>query len=535
MKILAEVKKQNVEIIKGSDALVRALIENGVEAVFGYPGTPILSVYDSLSKSDKIRQFISRHEQGAVHSAEGYARVSGNCGVVLVTSGPGFTNTITGISNATSDGTPLVVITALSENIGKNEFQDIDVASIAKNCSKKIFIISKPEDISKTISQAIHEAEALPKGAVVVGITKSILESESLQKTYKKRHEIKVEAPHSCILKAIDLLKNANRPLIIVGGGCKDSEQDIKELLQLTNIPVCHTLMGKGIVDSVSAGMIGANGNSELNNIIKDSDVVLALGTRFTDRTTNYEKEFLPSTKIINVNIESNKSQNIKVDKEIIGEVKIVLQHIIGVIKSKKILFDIKYEWISGVNKKSKINYFDDRELSMQNVVRTLYSHAKIYNPIIATDIGEHQIEVVKQFKAGTGKDFLTSGGLGSMGFGLPAAIGAYIAKPNALILNITGDGSFQMNMQELGTCAQYNIPVKIFIINNSSLGMIKTQQGINGYAQNGSNLLNPDFAKIAQSYGIAGYRITSMTDLETKMNEIFQYKKPILLDIILK
>lgn len=523
--------KENIsQQLNGAEILVNALMNNGVNTVFGYPGAPILGLYEALSKTTEIKHILNRHEQASLHSAEGYARVSGKCGVVITTSGPGFTNTITGLMNANTDGTPIVVICAQTENIDKNEFQSVDVHTIAKACTKKVFSITKPDEIEKTISQAITDAMRLPSGAIVVSVTKSVLNSVSEQKAYRQRHEIKVEAPHSCVLRAIDSLKNAKRPLIIVGGGCAGSENEIREFVTLTGLPVVNTLMGKGIIDDSTLGLIGSNGNEKLNDIINKSDVVLALGVRFTERTTNYKQNFLKNSKIISINLHSNKSSNVRIDKEIIGEMQVVLQQIIGVIKVKNILFDLKYDWLETIN--SAVDEHIKDTYSVEAVLNKINNYTKKYNPIITTDVGEHQILASKIFKTTYAKYFLTAGGYGTMGYGLPASIGAIIAKPNALVMNITGDGSFQMNMQELGTCAQYELPIKIIIINNSALGMIKSGQKEKHYAEYQSDLLNPDFVKIANSYGIIGFNVSSMTDLDTALLQMFKYKKPVLLNI---
>ena len=532
MDTLEKTKNREISIQQhtGAGVLVETLIENGVDTVFGYPGTPILSIYDELSKTDRIKHILSRHEQGAVHSAEGYARVSGKCGVVLATSGPGFTNTITGIVNANTDGTPLVVITAQSESVGKNGFQDIDVNNIIQTCSKKVFILDKPDEVAYTINMAMNEALKLPSGVVVVGVTKSVLESQSEQKTYRKRHEIKVEAPHSCVLRALGMLKNANKPLIIAGGGCFGSENEVREFQRLTHIPVVNTLMAKGVADDVSLGLIGFNGVDYLNEMINDSDVVIALGTRFSERTTGYKEKFLQNSKIISINIYQNMSANVSIEEEILGELKVVLQQMIGVIKAKNILFDIKYDWIEQLSQNDISSVTED--FTTENVLKVIYEYTKKYNPVIATDVGEHQIYANKVFKVSSTANFLTSGGFGAMGYGLPSAIGAYIAKPNSLVMNISGDGSFQMNLQELGVCAEYNIPLKMMIINNSSLEMIKHQQENNNYSVYQSSLINPDFVKLASAYGILGYTITNMSELKTALKEIFTYKKAVLLDI---
>lgn len=520
--------------ILGADYFTEVLESLNADTIFGYPGASVVPLYEALSKS-KIKHVLFRHEQGAVHAAEGYARTKNKCGIVLTTSGPGFTNTITGISNAYLDKTPIVVISGIAEKSGQNDFQDIDIKSMVKNCSKGCFIIEKNEDIEKIIKTAFHKANKVPKGPVVIGVKKSVLENIITEKTeFKLPHEIKVEAPHSCILKSLDMLKNARRPLVIVGGGCRDAENELKEFVNLTHIPVVNTLMASGIADHLSFGLVGTNGNKDLNNSINRADVVLALGTRFSSRFTNLSANFLKNSKIINVNIENNKSDNVIPEREIIGEMNIVLQHMIGVIKSKNMLFNIQYEWIESLSSREEIDN-DNRNLTTEYVINEFQKYTKKYLPIITTDVGNHQIDAIKYFKTDSSKKFLTPGGFGTMGYGLPAAIGAQIAKPDSLVMNITSDGSFQMNMQELGTCAEYNLPIKIVLINNSALGMIKDLQ-IKLYKKSfQSDMLNPNFVKIANAYGILAYSVKTKQDLHNALKEIFKYKKTVLLDIHVK
>ena len=524
--------EETTNTISGANFLVELLRESGVDTIFGYPGSPILPLYEELAKTD-IKHILSRHELGAVHSAEGYAKIKNKPGVVLVTSGPGFSNTLTGIMNAYADSTPLVVIAGQVENHGVNEFQDVDIASVAKTFTKRIYQINKTSEIESSIKKAFIMANKVPKAPVIVTLKKSVLTSAVTEKSpYRIKKDIRVEAPHSCVLKAIETLKNAKTPLIIAGGGCKNYEKDLIEFAQLSHIPIVTTLMGTGIASNLSIGMIGINGNEHLNKSIENADVVLSLGVRFTNRTTMNKNVFLPNSKIININIKQNKSDNVSIHQEIIGDLDVILQQFIGTIKAKNILFDIKYNWVENLISTDKKEVINSDKFSQENILKEIYEYTKKFNPIITTDIGEHQIGVATTFKTNFASNFIISGGFGSMGFGLPAGIGAYIAKPNSLVMNITGDGSFQMNMQELGTVAEYNIPLKIFIMNNSSLGMIKTQQKKSQYKTYQSDLINPDFAKIAQSYGILGYTITNMKDLRTALKEIFTYKKAVILDI---
>lgn len=524
--------KKTTNTTTGAAFLIQLLKEQGTDTIFGYPGAPILPIYDSLINDNQIKHVLCRHEQGAVHAAEGYAKVKDKCGIVLVTSGPGFSNTLTGIMNAYTDGTPLVIICGQTETIGHNEFQEANISEITRTFTKATIEIENASDIEKSIKTAFSIANKIPKAPVVVSVKKSILKEEiENNQTYRIKKEIKVAAPHSCILKTIDILKNSKKPLIIAGGGCNNAENELIELAHLTHIPIVSTLMAKGRVDDVSLGMIGLSGDKELNDSIENADTVLVLGSRLTTRTTKNKEIFLPKSKIININIEHNKSNNVKPAKEIIGEIDIILQQIIGVIKSKNITFDIKYDWIEQLSR-TENNTSKKQELTGEDVLTEIYNYTKKYNPIITTDVGMHQIMAAKIFKTTSSKKFLTAGGFGTMGFGLPASIGAYFGMPDSLILNITGDGSFQMNMQELGTISQYNIPIKIFIMNNSSLGMIKKLQEKKYSKPFQSDLINPDFTKIAESYGIKGYKITNINDLKNTLPEIFKYKKAVLLDI---
>lgn len=525
----------NIQQQSGADIIINTLMKKGVDLVFGYPGSPILPIYEALSNNSNIKHYLSRHEQGAIHAAEGYARVKGKCGIVLVTSGPGVTNTITGILNAYSDRTPLVVICAQSENSEKNEFQDVDVTKVLSGYTKKTYFVKETKDLGKTLLLAINDANKVPQGPVVLAVTKSALENKVQTEIYKERKEIKVEAPHSCVLRMLDKLQNAKRPLIIVGGGCSGAEDEVREFVNLTHAPVVNTLMATGVVGDLSFGLIGNNGIENLNSKIQSADVVIALGCRFSDRTTCYMDEFLHKSKIININIEQNSSKNIVMDEEILGELVIVLQQIIGTIKSKNIIFDTHYEWIDSLIMPQREDDLDSDCMSEQNVLRVISEYTKKYNPIITTDVGNHQIAASKIFKPKSSNHFVTSGGFGTMGFGLPAAVGASVARPDATVLCISGDGSFQMNIQELGMCAQYNLPVKIFIMNNSALGMIKNQQLEKGYNLYQSGMLNPDFVQIASSYGIRGYSVNSMAELKEALAQIFVYKKPVLLDIKVK
>lgn len=530
------------ELTTGAKLIVDFLISEGVDYIFGYPGAAVLPLYDELSKSS-IKHILTRHEQASVHAADGYARVSKKVGVVLVTSGPGATNTITGILNAYADRTPLVVIAGQCEELGCNNFQEADMSSIASTCSKKTFYINYEKDIYSTMQQAFSIATTAPLGPVVVSITRSLLAKsfEHLPIVKNFVPQFSVGAKQSEIINIINTLKNAKKPSILVGGGSYESVSLIRDFVHLSNFPVIHTLMGKGIVEDLSLGMVGINGSNFANSIIEDSDVVLVLGAKLDSRVTGVTNRYLPSAKILNINLEPNSSKNIVAYQEIIGDLKIILQQIIENVKTNNISFNLKYDWIDKIDSlkqmyKQENHSFvssDVNGLVTEKVLNIIHNHTKKYNPIVTTDVGQHQILASKIFESKTPYNFVTSGGLGAMGFGFPAAIGAFLAKPNSLILNITGDGSFQMNMQELGTCLEYKIPVKIIVMNNSSLGLVKQAQAryySNRFYQ--SDMINPDFVQIAQAYGIRGVSINSSEELEKALDKYISADFPVLFDI---
>lgn len=537
------VSKTKINIINGAKLIVDFLVSEGVDKIFGYPGAVVLPIYDELSKSNKIKHYLCRHEQAAVHMAEGYARVSNKIGVVLVTSGPGATNTVTGILNAYSDKTPLVVIAGQCEEIGCNQFQEADMIKITSSCTKKNYVISKTENILTVLKEAFKIAQTAPKGPVLISIPKSFLlqkiEINPIEKNFIPN--LKVETSQSNIIRLVDSMKISEKPTILVGGGAYASSTLIRELAHTCNFPVLHTLMGKGIVDDLSLGMVGVNGSNLANSILEESDLLLVLGSRLDSRITGKSDNFLPHTKIINLNIEPNTSLNVNISQEINGDLNILLQQLLGNIKSNNIMFNIKFDWLDKIDALKKmysnenLSYIssDDDRLITENVLSIIHDYTQKYNPIITTDVGQHQILTSKIFKSKTPYNFLTSGGLGAMGFGFPAAIGAYLAKPDSLILNITGDGSFQMNMQELGTCLEYKIPVKILIMNNASLGLVKQAQGrYYGARYYQSDMINPDFVQIASAYNIKGVTIRTVEELKQALDKYITINQPVIFDI---
>ena len=515
-----------------ASALVEVLQELGVDNIFGYPGASVISVYDALSHTKNIRHVLVRHEQAAVHAAEGYARVSGKTGVVLVTSGPGFTNTITGIANAYADSTPLVVLAGdvpASNNKGKI-FQKVDIQSMTKTCAKKTFILSAKDDIKQVIKEAFEVANSGGKGPVVVALPRNILESKYSSKITKEIHKKKkLPIKDSDLDKVIKLMINAKSPLILVGGGAVSGATNIKKLVLKTKIPVISTLMGIGTFPSSDKnylGMIGINGSYLANAALNNADFVLALGVSFSDRSTCKKIDFGRKAKIVSVNLKQIYSN---FELEIPSDVNLFLEGLLFKINSIP-----KYDdWHNKIRLIREDNFESNSvSLNSSTVLKTIYEYTKEYEPIVITDVGQHQMVTAQFFNFNKPKKFITSGGLGTMGFGLPAAIGAQLAKPNSLVINITGDGSFQMNLQELATCREHNIPVKIVIMNNGYLGMVRQMQEkiYNNLYQ--VKMTNPDFTKISEAYDLYAIKVRKPEELVPAIQRIISYKGTALLDI---
>ncbi len=508
--------------------LVNTLENLGVESIFGYPGAAVLSIYNELSHS-KIKHYLVRHEQAAVHAAEGYARVSGKPGVVLVTSGPGFTNTITGIANAYADSTPLVVLAGdvtPQKNKGK-VFQKVDIISMTKTCSKKNYLLTSDDDIKQVIEEAFTVAKE-EKGPVVIALPRNVLESVYSPSFNLTKSKVKLpDLSKDELAKIADLLSNANQPLILLGGGALDSVDDIKTFVLRTQIPVVSTLMGIGAypsADNLYLGMIGINGNYPANTAVAACDFILALGVSFSDRSTCKNADFAPNAKIVNINLE-HIPENFA--SEVITDSAVFLREFMNYLPELK-----DYSgWYD------KINLFREENknsLCAQSakVLETIYEYTKDYEPVVVTDVGQHQMLTAQYFNFNKPKKFITSGGLGTMGFGLPASIGAYLANPGSLVLNITGDGSFQMNLQELATCREHNIPVKIIIMNNSYLGMVRQLQEkiYNNMYQ--VEMINPDFTKIAEAYDLYAVRVRAENELIPALEKAISHQGTAIVDI---
>lgn len=515
--------------------LVETLIRLGVDSIFGYPGASVLSIYNELSKTEKITHYLARHEQAAIHAAEGYARTSGKTGVVLVTSGPGFTNTLTGIINAYTDSTPLVILAGdvqKSTKTGKT-FQCVDIESLTKSCSKKTYILKEKDDIKQVLEEAFYEANSGVKGPVIIALPRNIIESKYTKKFFHtnkketKKTDFKFE-------KFTELINKSENPIVLIGGGCVNSSKEIQNFVSKLDCPVVSTLMGIGNYPSSRdnyLGMIGLNGVYTANVALNHSDLIIALGVAFSDRSTCKNKTFAKKNKIISVNINSISKD---FTLEICSDIKRFFSNFdLNKIKQKNRLdWKQKIEALKAEN--AKLYVKKDNNLHSSFVLKTLSEYTKRYEPIVVTDVGQHQMLTAQFFEFNKPRKFITSGGLGTMGFGLPAAIGAYIANPDKLVINITGDGSFQMNLQELATCRENNIPIKIIIMNNGYLGMVRQIQEkiYNNNFQVEMN--NPDFTKIAEAYDLFAIRVTKKYELIDAIQKAISHKGTAIVDIMI-
>ena len=515
--------------------LVNTLVNLGVDSIFGYPGAAVLSIYNELSNTNDITHYLVRHEQAAVHAAEGYARTSGKVGVVLVTSGPGFTNTVTGIANAYTDSTPLVILAGDVPTTSGNGkvFQSVDIVSMTESCSKKVYKLSEKDDITQIIEEAFYLANTGIKGPVVIALPRNILEAE-----YKCKHiniienDTKTKNYSKAIDKLNKLLSEAKKPLVLLGGGATNASKEIKEFISRYNLPLVSTLMGIGIYpskDNLYMGMIGINGTYAANTILNNCDLLISFGAAFSDRSTCKKANFGSNTKIVSVNlnlISDNFELQIKAD----------IQDFIQQYLNQNLSYNTSSDWLNQVSaiKEEFITDNNSNCLHSSYVLATLSEHTKQYSPIIVTDVGQHQMLTAQFFNFNEPRKFITSGGLGTMGFGLPAAIGAYVSNPSNLIINITGDGSFQMNLQELATCREHNIPIKIIIMNNGYLGMVRQMQEKIYNNRYQVEMTNPDFVKIAEAYDLFAIRVTNKNELIPAINKAIEYKGTAIIDVMI-
>ena len=545
--------KKEIKTLTGAQIFLECLKEEGVKEIFGYPGGVILHIYNELYSCKEIKHYLVRHEQGAIHAAEGYARVTGKPGVALVTSGPGACNAITGIANAYYDGYPIVVFTGQvsSELIGNDAFQEADIVGITRSCCKHNFLVKDVKDLPRVIKEAFHIATTGKPGPVVVDMPKDILINKANfnypEKVHLPGYNPNYNGHPLQIAKALNLLYKAERPVVMCGGGVvtSDASNELIKLAKTLNVPIVNTLMGTGgfpQTDDLSLGMVGMHGNYWANLAVSNCDVLFAIGARFSDRVTGKISKFCTDAKVIHVDIDPcSISKNVAVDIPIVGDARRILADMLNIINPEEIQkkADKKVLWLEQIEewrqKKAKPTVISNK-INPTTLFENIYEQTKAKNPIIATEVGQHQMWTALLYKFDAPRKFVSSGGLGTMGFGFPAAMGAQVACPNELVINIAGDGSIQMNIQELATCVHYNIPVKIFIINNGYLGMVRQWQERLFNAQYSETVMTgPDYVKLAEAYGATGFRVEKEEDIIPTIQKAIQTEGPVIVDFIVE
>lgn len=532
--------------LSGGQVLIEALKEEGVEFLFGYPGGAVLHIYDALYEQNSVKHILVRHEQGATHAADGYARATGKPGVVLVTSGPGATNAITGIATAFMDSIPMVVLSGQVQSrfIGSDAFQEVDCIGITRPCVKHNFLVDSLENFAEIMKKAFHVATTGRPGPVVVDIPKDfttpgITVPFNYPKTVNMRSYSPAEQGHpGQVRKAVDLILSAKRPMIYSGGGCVlgDAAKQLTEFTHLLGYPITQTLMGLGAFpasDKQNLGMLGMHGTYEANMAMHDCDVLIAIGARFDDRVTGEIESFCPTAKIVHVDVDpASISKNVTVDVPIVGNVSQVLDAMNALIKEtdkRADPADIAAWWAQIKNWASTdcLAYSqDDKLIKPQSVVESLWRATK-GDAYITSDVGQHQMWAAQFYGFDKPRRWINSGGLGTMGFGLPAAIGVQLAFPDDMVACITGEASIQMCIQELSTCLQYDTPIKIICLNNRYMGMVRQWQEFNYEKRYSHSYMDalPDFVKLTESYGHVGMRIDNPADIDGAMQEAFALK----------
>lgn len=548
-----------MEMLSGGDMLIRALADEGVDLIFGYPGGAALHIYDAIYRQDKVRHILVRHEQAATHAADAYARTTGEVGSVLVTSGPGATNAITGIATAYMDSVPMVVISGQvpSSKIGEDAFQETDMIGVSRPIVKHSFLVQDPNDIPLMVKKAYYIARSGRPGPVVIDVPKDVTDPNNLfEYSYPSNISMRsynpVQKGHSGqIKKAVNALLAAKQPMIYIGGGAIHGETPklLTEMVRILGYPATCTLMGLGAfpaTDTQSLGMLGMHGTYEANTAMHNSDLILAVGARFDDRVTNALDKFCPHAKIIHIDIDpASISKTIAADIPIVGPANAVIAEMLKLVKEKHDTIDSAAldawwqkinEWREkhGLYTKNRFDTSGD-QIKPQEVVQAVYE-ATGGNAIVTTDVGQHQMFAAQYYLFDKPRRWITSGGLGTMGFGIPAAMGCQFADRDATVVCFTGEGSVQMCIQELSTLKQYNLPIKIININNQALGMVKQWQDMN-YDCRYSEILYedslPDFIKLAEAYGHVGIKVTKREELKPKLEECFAMKdRVVFMDI---
>ena len=547
-------------LMTGAEIVFKALEDQGVRHIFGYPGGAVLPIYDELKNHKSIQHILVRHEQGAGHAAEGYARSTGKPGVILVTSGPGATNTVTALTDAYMDSVPLVCITGQvpTHLIGTDAFQECDTTGITRPCTKHNWLVKDINKLSSILHRAFEVATTGRPGPVLVDIPKDIQFKKGKYvkpKEVKKKNgetDIKFNGKDKDIEAVVDLFRKSSKPILYTGGGVINSgpraTQLLRELVSLTGFPITSTLQGLGAFpgyDQQFLGMLGMHGTFEANNAMHDCDLMINIGARFDDRITGKIDEFSPQSKKIHIDIDpSSINKNISVDLALVGDVKIVLEKLILVFKKKdpnfaksnKQRIAVWWNQIEKWRKKNSLGFINSKEvIKPQFAIQRLYELTKAQDVFITSEVGQHQMWAAQHYKFDKPNRWMTSGGLGTMGYGLPSAVGVQVAHPDKLVIDIAGEASVLMTMQEMSTAVQYKIPIKIFIINNEYMGMVRQWQEIlheKNYSESYTAAL-PDFVKLAEAYGCVGIRAKKPDELDEKITQMLSVNKPVIFDCV--
>jgi acetolactate synthase-1/2/3 large subunit len=540
--------------MQGAEMLIKALVDQGVEVIFGYPGGAVLPIYDALFKQNRLRHVLVRHEQAAVHAAEGYARSTGRVGCVLVTSGPGATNAVTGLTDALMDSIPIVCLTGQvpTHLIGNDAFQEADTTGITRPCTKHNYLIKDVRDLARIVHEGFYVATHGRPGPVVIDLPKDVLFASGVytppEAVTHKSYRPQVEPDARRIEEAVELILNAKRPLFYGGGGIINAgpkaTQLFTELVRATDIPATLTLMGLGALpasDPHFLGMVGMHGTYEANLAMHGCDVMVAVGSRFDDRVTGRLSAFSPNSKKIHIDIDpSSINKNVRVDVAIVGDAGRVLEAILAGIKRRKAKPDAKaiagwWQQIDAWRRRDCLRYRKTNDIiKPQYALERLYAAVKDRDTIITTEVGQHQMWAAQFLKFERPNRWLTSGGLGTMGYGLPAAIGAQIGNPGATVIDVAGEASILMNIQEMSTAVQYRLPVKVFILNNEYMGMVRQwQELLHGgrYSESYTAAL-PDFVKLAEAFGGVGLRATKPSEVDGVIEQMLRADKPCIVDV---
>ncbi len=541
--------------LTGAEMVIEALVDQGVEHLFGYPGGAVLPIYDALFQQKKVSHILVRHEQGAVHAAEGYARSTGKVGCVLVTSGPGATNAVTGLTDALCNSIPVVVITGQvpTHLIGNDAFQECDTVGITRPCTKHNYLVKNIAELPRVLHEAFHIAESGRPGPVVVDIPKDIQFAKGIYSRPKdfqhKGYQPRLKGDLNHIKAAIELMQHAKRPLFYTGGGVINSGPEashlLRELVRITGFPITSTLMGLGAYPAAGPqwlGMLGMHGTYEANLCMHDCDLMICIGARFDDRITGRLDAFSPGSRKIHVDIDpSSINKNVKVDVPIIGDCAHVLEDMVRLWRSSasapdKRALDAWWKQIDKWRARKSLAYRNSNEvIKPQYAIERLYELTKDRDTYITTEVGQHQMWAAQFYRFQEPNRWMTSGGLGTMGYGLPASVGVQLAHPNSLVIDIAGEASVLMTMQEMSTAVQYDLPIKIFVINNQYMGMVRQwQELLHGgrYAHSYTEAL-PDFVKLADAYHAVGIRCRQPGDLDGAIREMIAVNRPVIFDCV--